>query len=60
MSDNKSANVRTEASGARTQVMAPEAGQPMTAAGGYSLEGTAAAASAKIGVPGHPAQSCKA
>ena len=60
MSDNKSANVRTEASGARTQVTAPEAGKPMSAAGGYSLEGTAAAASVKIGVPGHPAQSCKA
>ena len=60
MSDNKSANVRTEASGTRTQVTAPEAGKPMTGPAGYSLEGSAAASSAKIGVPGHPAQSCKA
>jgi len=60
LSDNKSANIRTDKGGSPTQVTAPEAGKPMTAAGGYSLEGTAAASSAKIGVPGHPAQSCKA
>jgi hypothetical protein len=40
-------------------VTAAEAGKPMTAAGGYSVEGTASAASVKIAVPGHPAQSCK-
>ena len=60
LSDNKSANVRTDKGGSPTQVTAPEAGKPMTAAGGYSVEGTAAASSAKIAVPGHPAQSCKA
>ena len=60
LSDNKSANIRTEQGGAPTQVTAPEAGKPMAGPAGYSLEGTAAASSAKIAVPGHPAQSCKA
>ena len=60
LSDNKSANVRTDKGGSPTQVTAPEAGKPMTAAGGYSVEGSAKEASAKIAVPGHPAQSCKA
>jgi len=60
LSDNKTANVRTEKGGSPTQVVAPQAGQPMTAAGGYSVDGTAAASTAKIAVPGHPAQSCKA
>jgi hypothetical protein len=32
----------------------------MTAAGGYSVEGTASASAIKIAIPGHPAQSCKA
>lgn len=60
LSDNKSANVRTEKGGLPTSVTAAEAGGAMTAAGGYSLSGTSGAASAKIAVPGHPAQSCKA
>jgi hypothetical protein len=60
LSDNKTANVRTDKGGTPTQVTAPEAGQPMTAAGGYSVEGTASAKSVKIAVPGHPAQSCNA
>ena len=60
LSDNKSANIRTEQGGSPTQVTAAEAGQPMTAPGGYSIEGSATAAAAKIGIPGHPAQSCKA
>lgn len=60
LSDGKSANVRTGKGGNPTQVTAAQAGQPMTAPGGYSVEGSAAASSAKIGVPGHPAQSCKA
>lgn len=59
LADNKSANVRTEKAGAPTQVTAPEAGKPMAAAGGYSVEGTASASSVKIAVPGHPSQSCK-
>ena len=60
LSDNKTANIRTEKGGSPTQVTAAEAGQPMTGPAGYSVEGTADAPSAKIAVPGHPAQSCKA
>ncbi len=60
LSDNMSANIRTEQSGSPTQLTTTEAGKPMTAAGGYSLDGTPTGASAKIEVPGHAAQSCKA
>jgi hypothetical protein len=60
LSDGKTANVRTDKGGNPTQVTAAEAGKPMTAAGGYSVEGSATASEAKIAVPGHPAQSCKA
>jgi hypothetical protein len=60
LSDNKSANVRTEPGGPSTQVTAPEAGQPMSAAGGYQVSGTAGAPSARIAIPGHASQSCKA
>jgi len=60
LSDGKSANVRAGKDGATTQVTAPEPGQPMTAAGGYSVEGSKDSSSAKIGVPGHAAQTCNA
>jgi len=60
MSDNKSANIRTDKGGASTQVTAAEAGKPMTGAGGYSLEGTSSAKSVKMAVPGHPSQNCNA
>lgn len=60
LSDGKSANVRPDKSSAPTQVVAPAAGKPMVAAGGYSVEGSSSGSSAKIGIPGHPAQSCKA
>jgi len=60
LSDNKSATIRTEQNGTPTAVTAPEAGQPMTGPEGYSLTGTAADSTAKIAVPGHPSQSCKA
>ena len=60
MSDNKSAHVRTDKAGTPTSVSAAEAGKPMSGPAGYSLEGSTGAASAKIGVPGHPAQTCKA
>jgi hypothetical protein len=60
LSDGKSANVRTEQGGVPTQVTSAEAGQPMTAAGGFEVSGTAAAPSAKIAIPGHAAQNCKA
>ena len=60
MSDNKSANVRVGKDGPVTQVVAAEPGKPLTAAGGYSVEGSADSSSAKIAAPGHPAQTCKA
>ena len=60
LADNKTANVRTEKNGAPTQVTAAEAGQPMTAAGGYSVTGTPTASSVTIAVPGSSGQSCKA
>jgi hypothetical protein len=60
LSDNKSANIRTDPAGSPTHVTAAEAGQPMTAPGGYELNGATGAASAKIAVPGHASQSCKA
>ena len=60
LSDNKSANVRVGKDSASTQVTAAEAGQPMTAPGGYSVEGSPTGSSAKIAVPGHSAQTCNA
>jgi hypothetical protein len=60
LSDNKSANIRTDKAGSPTQVTAAEAGKAMTGPDGYSIDGTASAKSVKIGVPGHPAQSCNA
>ena len=60
MSDNMSANVRTEQTGTPTHVTSAEPGKPMTGPAGYSVEGSATAVSVKIGVPGHAAQSCKA
>jgi len=60
LSDNLSANIRTEQGGPPTKLTATEAGKPMTAAGGYSISGTPGASSAKIAIPGHGAQSCQA
>ena len=60
LSDGKSANVRDKKGAASVLVSAPEAGQPMTATGGYQVQGTAAASSAKIAVPGHSLQTCNA
>ena len=59
LSDNKTANIRTEQGGTPTQVTAAEAGKPMTGPAGYELSGTATG-SVKIAVPGHASQSCKA
>jgi len=59
LSDNKSANVRLK-EGGTTQVTATDPGKPMTAAGGYSVEGSASSSSAKISVPGHASQTCNA
>jgi hypothetical protein len=60
LSDGKSANVHAGKGAPTVQVVAPEAGQPMTAEGGYSVDGSASSGTAKVAVPGHPAQSCKA
>lgn len=59
LSDNKSANLRTEKAGSPTQVTATEPGKPMAGPAGYSLEGKSADESVKIALPGHPSQSCK-
>ena len=60
LSDNKTANIRTDKGGSPTQVTTADPTKPMTAAGGYSLQGTSNDASVKIAVPDHPEQSCKA
>jgi hypothetical protein len=60
LSDNKSANVRTESGGPPTLVSAAEPGKPMAGPAGYSVSGSASASSVTIAVPGHGAQSCKA
>jgi hypothetical protein len=60
MSDNKSANIRTDKSGTPTQVVASAPGKPMTGPAGYSLDGNASAKTVKLAVPGHPSQSCNA
>ena len=60
LSDGKSANIRTEQNGPPTQLVTAEAGQPLTAAGGYSLSGSPDAASVRIAVPGQSEESCKA
>lgn len=60
LSDNKSGNVRAGKDTTSVPVAAAEPGKPMTAAGGYSVEGSPTSSSAKIAVPGHPAQTCNA
>ena len=54
----KSAQIRV-AKASPVRVSAEEAGKTLTADGGYSVSGSADASSAEIGVPGHPAQTCK-
>jgi len=61
LSDNKSATVKAGKDGSPVQVTAAEAGKPMTSAdGAISVEGSPTGSSAKIAVPGHPAQTCNA
>lgn len=60
LSDNKSANIRTEKGGTPTQVTAAEEGGPLTGAAGYEIQGNGEAPSVRIAVPGHSSQSCKA
>lgn len=58
LADDKTANLRTEKEGAPTKLVAPEAGKPFVAEGGYSVEGGGATITATL--PGKSAQSCKA
>jgi hypothetical protein len=60
LSDNKTANIRTDQRGNATLVTSAGPDQPYAAPGGYELSGSATASTAKIAVPGHPSQSCKA
>jgi hypothetical protein len=60
LSDNKSANIRTDKGGSPTQVTSAEPGGKLVAAGGYEIQGAADAPSVRIAVPGHASQSCKA
>jgi hypothetical protein len=59
LSDNKTANVRTEQNGEPTQVVAPEPGQPMTAANGLSVTGAATAATISVKLPDGATKTCK-
>lgn len=58
LSDNMSANIRTEKNGAAVHVVGPEVGKPMVAEG-YSLTGTAKGA-VTLTRPGKGSQSCHA
>ena len=58
LSDNKTANIRSDPNGTPTQVVAAEPGKPFTG-GEYSLTGSAAASSVTI-VHAGSSQSCKA
>ncbi|MFB0872736.1 MULTISPECIES: hypothetical protein [unclassified Sphingobium] len=56
MSDDKTALLRTEKTGAATKLAAPEAGKPYVAEGGYEVSGQGD--DVTITVPGKGAQGC--
>lgn len=56
MSDDKTANLRTEKNGAPTKLVAAEPGQPFTAEGGYEVKGNGKEITATL--PGKSALSC--
>ncbi len=58
LSDDKTANLRTEKNGAPTKLVAPEAGKPFTAEGGYLVDGSGKQITATL--PGKSGLSCKA
>ena len=58
LSDQKTANVRTEENGSPTQVAAAEAGKPLTGGSGLTLEGAAAGTSIKVTLPGGASKNC--
>ena len=55
-----SANLRPDKDASPTHLSSSEPGKPLTAAGGYSVTGTATDASIRIAVPGQSEESCKA
>jgi len=57
-SDGKSAGIHLKKDSPPTIVKADAAGKPMTADGGYALDGTQTASSVKVTLPGKPAQTC--
>ncbi len=58
LSDNKSANVRTERNGPPTHVVAPAEGEAMVAEG-FSLTGTGDGSSVTLTRPGKGGQTCR-
>ena len=58
LSDDKTANLRTEKTGAPTKLVAAEPGKPFTSEGGYSVEGNGKQITATL--PGKSGISCKA
>lgn len=58
MSDDKTANLRTEKDGSPTKLVAAEAGKPFTAEGGFEVSGSGKQITAAV--PGKGSQSCKA
>jgi hypothetical protein len=60
LADDKTANVRTSESGPATQVTAPEAGKPMTAASGLSLTGSSSGSTVTLKLPSGGTKTCKA
>jgi hypothetical protein len=57
LSDNKSANIRSDKNGTATKLLAPEAGKAMVAEG-YSLTGSATASSISVTRPHKGSSSC--
>ena len=60
LSDNKTANVRTEDNGSPTQVAAAEEGKPLTAPSGLSVTGNPTGSTIQVTLPGGGSKSCKA
>ena len=58
LSDSKTANVRLGENGAATQVTAPEAGKPMTAADGLTVTGAASGSAITVKLPGGATKNC--
>jgi predicted small lipoprotein YifL len=57
LSDDKTANLRTEKGGKPTRLVAAEPGKPFTAEGGFEVSGSGSTITAAV--PGKASQSCK-